>query len=295
VNKPVLSKEDREKKQLERREKQRHTNVLRAEKMHRLRLADQAQDDLFETTGRQETSRYHIGCSGWFYWEWKNIFYPESLPTREWFSWYAQHFQTVEINASFYSWPTVTTVRNWVKQAGDRDFLYTVKVCELITHTKKLEDTHTLVEDFAYIAQVLGPCMGCFLFQLPPTYSFTRSRLKNILEQLQNGHRNVVEFRHASWWNTEVYEAFRTAKIIFCSCSAPDLPDELVKTADEIYIRFHGKKAWYRHHYSQDELKLWADRIKDAGAQTGWIYFNNTFDAHAIENSRELARLLNNQ
>jgi uncharacterized protein YecE (DUF72 family) len=285
-----------------RRQKQRKKNVLHAEQMHRLRLADLAQDELFEVAGeqaalphRQETPRYHIGCSGWFYWEWRDMFYPANLPSSGWFSHYAEHFKTVEINASFYSWPTLPTVKNWLKQAGDKEFLYTVKVCELITHTRRFEDTHTLVEDFAYIARLLGARMGCFLFQLPPGYHFTKARLQNIVAQLQNGHRNVVEFRHASWWTEEVYAAFREASIIFCSCSAPNLPDELVETADDIYIRFHGKKAWYKHCYTQDELQEWAERITAANGKNVWVYFNNTFDAHAVENSRMLARLLSTE
>lgn len=292
MEKPVLSKEEQERKQAARRQKQRENNALRAAKMQKLRLADPVQNQILQVADERKSSQYHIGCSGWFYWEWRNVFYPEDLPTSGWFSHYAQRFKTVEINASFYAWPTIATVKNWLKQAGRKQFLYTVKVCELITHTKRFEQTHALVEDFGYIAQVLGPRMGCFLFQLPPNYNFTGARLQNIVAQLQNGHRNVVEFRHSSWWNEEVYEAFREAKIIFCSCSAPNLPDELIKTANDIYIRFHGKNAWYKHCYTKDELQEWAERIKAANGQNVWIYFNNTFDAHAIENSRGLARLL---
>jgi uncharacterized protein YecE (DUF72 family) len=102
----------------------------------------------------------------------------------------------------------------------------------------------------------------------------------------------VIEFRHASWWNEKVYQALKEANLIFCSCSAPRLPDELVKTADDIYIRFHGKNAWYRHDYTRDELKEWAKRIKYAKAKTVWIYFNNDFGGNAIKNAKALARLL---
>ena len=94
--------------------------------------------------------------------------------------------------------------------------------------------------------------MGCFLFQLPPSYRYTKVRLNDIVSQLDPSRRNVAEFRHASWWNEEVYSAFRKAGII-CSCSAPRLPDELIRTADEVYVRFHGPKRWYRHDYSTVE------------------------------------------
>jgi uncharacterized protein YecE (DUF72 family) len=134
--------------------------------------------------------------------------------------------------------------------------------------------------------------MGCFLFQLPPSFRFTHARLKSIVSQLDPARRNVVEFRHKSWWNEEVYRAFRNAGIIFCSCSGPRLPDELIKTADEVYVRLHGPLRWYRHDYSDAELKTWTDRIKASGAKRAWVYLNNDFEANATRNARTMHRLL---
>jgi uncharacterized protein YecE (DUF72 family) len=148
------------------------------------------------------------------------------------------------------------------------------------------------VKDFGMIADILGDRMGCFLFQLPPSYRYTKTRLNDIVSQLDPARRNVVEFRHASWWNEEVYSAFRKAGIIFCSCSGPRLPDKLIRTADEVYVRLHGPKRWYRHDYSKDELSGWADRIKASGAKRAWIYFNNDNDAHAPKNATALRRML---
>lgn len=290
MDKPVLTKEERKAKREARRQKQRENNVLRASKMHKLRLTADAPAQTKKQAAK--TTTYHIGCSGWFYWHWRNAFYPEGLATKDWFAHYAKAFKTVEINASFYSWPTEATVKTWLKQAGRKKFVYTVKACELITHTKKFKGTKELVKDFGHIATILGDRMGCFLYQVPPSYHYSPARLKAIVSQLQNGQRNVIEFRHASWWNEKVYKALKEADLIFCSCSAPRLPEELVKTADDIYIRFHGKKAWYRHDYTQDELKEWAGRIKNAKAKTVWIYFNNDFGGNAIKNAKALARLL---
>lgn len=290
MEKPVLTKEQRREKRELRCQKQREYNVLRANKMHKLRL-----DSDFPTPIKQSAPTetiYHIGCSGWFYWGWRNIFYPEELATKNWFAHYAKTFKTVEINASFYSWPTEATVKNWIKQAGRRKFVYTVKACELITHIKKFEGTKELVKDFGYIARILGDRMGCFLYQVPPSYHYSPTRLESIVSQLQTGQRNVIEFRHASWWNEEVYAALKEANIIFCSSSAPLLPEQLVETAEDIYIRFHGKKAWYRYDYSQEELELWVKRIQQVKAQTVWIYFNNDYDGNAIKNAKALARLL---
>jgi uncharacterized protein YecE (DUF72 family) len=142
------------------------------------------------------------------------------------------------------------------------------------------------------ISDILGDRMGCFLFQLPPSYRYTKARLNDVVSQLDPARRNVVEFRHASWWNEEVYSAFRKAGIIFCSCSGPRLPDELVQTADEIYVRLHGPKRWYRHDYSKAELAIWAGRIKASGAKRAWVYFNNDNDTHAPKNAITLRRML---
>ena len=118
------------------------------------------------------------------------------------------------------------------------------------------------------------------------------TRLNDIVGQLNSARRNVVEFRLASWWNEEVYSAFRKAGIIFCSCSGPRLPDALIRTADEIYVRLHGPKRWYRNDYSKEELAIWADRIKASGATRVWVYFNNDNDAHAPKNATTLRRML---
>ena len=235
-----------------------------------------------------------VGCSGWFYWKWRGLFYPADLPTGEWFTHYANRLDTVEINASFYSWPTLASVQAWKRQAGRRDFVYTVKVCELITHVKKFKNTKTLVRDFGIIADVLGERMGCFLFQLPPSYRYTHARLNSILDQLDPTRRNVVEFRHKSWWNETVYAAFRESGTIFCSCSGPRLPDELVRTTDDVYLRMHGPVRWYRHNYSTVELKRWAERITASGAKRTWIYFNNDDEAYAPKNAVTMRRLLVN-
>jgi uncharacterized protein YecE (DUF72 family) len=264
--------------------------------MHAARLAyeqEQGDEPAAKLPATKKAPQIHVGCSGWFYWHWRDRFYPAGLAGNRWFEHYATQFDTVELNAPFYSWPTVATVQTWLKQAGRRRFVYTVKVSELITHVKRFVGTKTLVRDFGHIADLLGPRrMGCFLFQLPPSYHYSPARLRSIVGQLDPARRNVVEFRHRSWWNDRVYDVFREAGIAFCSCSGPRLPDELVKTADDVYVRFHGTTRWYRHDYTQDELTVWADRIKASGAKRVWAYFNNDRDCYAIKNARELIRLL---
>ena len=280
---------ERRAKRAEKRIKQRAITILRADKMHKARLlAEQA--GIAQLTSSPPA--LNIGCSGWFYWHLKGSFYPSQMPTKDWFAHYAGHFSTVELNAPFYSWPTLGSVQSWRKQAEGRDMVYTVKVSELITHIRKFEGTGTLIRDFGYIADLLGPRMGCFLFQLPPSYHYSPARLRDIVDQLDPVRRNVIEFRHASWWNDDVYEAFEKVGAIFCSCSGPGLPDDMIKTADDVYIRFHGVERWYRHDYSHEELAEWARRISQARAKRVWIYFNNDFDGYAIKNATMLAAIL---
>jgi uncharacterized protein YecE (DUF72 family) len=280
-------KERRERRRL-RREKQRESNIGRSAKMHKARLKMEAEGEVKRQGLKQSV---FVGCSGWRYWKWRDLFY-EGIPQPDWFKHYSGVFDTVEINASFYSWPTVASVQAWRRQPGARDFVYTVKVCELITHIKKFKGTKTLIRDFGMIADILGERMGCFLFQLPPSFRFTRARLNAIVSQLDPARRNAVEFRHKSWWNEDVYAAFRKAGIIFCSCSGPRLPNELVRTADDVYVRLHGPEHWYRHDYSNEELRKWAGGIKASGARKVWVYFNNDFAANAPKNAKVLHRML---
>jgi uncharacterized protein YecE (DUF72 family) len=287
----LSTREERRARREARRAKQRVENVGRAARMHAARVEWEREAGAvpLEKTG-VDLPKVNVGCSGWFYWHWRDGFYGADMPTSNWFAHYADHFRTVELNAPFYSWPTPATVSGWRRQAGRRKFVYTVKVSELITHVKRFSGTHTLIRDFGHIADLLGPRMGCFLFQLPPSFHFSRSRLERIITQLDPARRNVVEFRHHSWWDERVFDAFRASNIIFCCCSGPRLPDDLVKTANEIYVRFHGVSQWYRHDYSPAELDVWAEKIRESDARRVWAYFNNDRDRYAIKNARALLR-----
>ncbi len=277
-----------------RRAKQREQNIVRAAQMHAARLAYERSDiDVQKPRPVGTATTYHVGCSGWYYWHWKDHLYRD-VPRDKWFAKYASTFRTVELNAPFYGWPTPGTVATWRRQVGGarRKFIYAVKVNELITHIKRSVGTKTLIKDFGLIADLLGDRFGCFLFQLPPSVHYSPVMLKRIVTQLDPKRLNVVEFRHRSWWNESVYRAFRDSNTVFCSCSGPRLPDELVKTADDVYIRFHGTKQWYRHDYTNQELAIWTHRIRSSGAKRVWVYFNNDRDGYALKNARELLRQL---
>lgn len=289
----IPTREERRAAREARREEQRRQSFGRVEKMHAARLQWEA--DRVESNPPAAPSaarQIHVGCSGWFYWHWRGEFYPPALPTGEWFAHYARRFDTVELNAPFYSWPTLATVQSWIRQAGRRKFLYTVKASELITHVKKFTGTKTMVRDFGHIADLLGHRMGCFLFQLPPSFHYTPARLDRILAQMDPARRNVVEFRHRGWWNARVFSAFRESGTIFCSCSGPRLPDDLITTRGEAYLRFHGVSRWYRHDYTPAELTAWAEKVRASGATRVWAYFNNDREGHALRNARQFRRLL---
>jgi uncharacterized protein YecE (DUF72 family) len=186
-----LTREERRERRRLRRETQREDNIGRAAKMHLVRK--ELVSERSSSTPRLKAA--YVGCSGWRYWKWRGLFYPADLPEGKWFDRYAKRFDTVEINASFYSWPTVANVKAWRRQPGRRKFVYTVKVCDLITHVKRFKGTKTLIRDFGMIADILGERMGCFLFQLPPSYRYTKARLNAIVSQLDPARRNVVEAR----------------------------------------------------------------------------------------------------
>jgi uncharacterized protein YecE (DUF72 family) len=197
----------------------------------------------------------------------------------------------VELNAPFYRWPKPATVRRWKRDAPP-GFIYTVKVNQLITHEKRMVRTKKEVQAYYEIADTLGEKMGCFLFQFPPSHRYTAARLKSIVAQLDPAQRNVVEFRHRSWWRDSVYRALAEHGISFCAVSAPRLPETFPPNQRLLYVRFSGKTQWYRHDYSREELSAWAERIQGSGAQEAWIYFNNDREGYAIKNALVLRRML---
>lgn len=234
--------------------------------------------------------RIRIGCSGWFYSHWRGIFYPRHEPTtKNWFAYYANVFETVELNAPFYRWPSAATTRRWARDAPP-GFSYSVKVNQRITHEKRMVRTWRLVASYYEIARVLGDKMGCFLFQFPPSYRYTAARVKSIVDQLDPAYRNVVEFRHRSWWRESVYRALAARGIAFCAVSAPRLPDTLPPRQKLLYVRLSGRTRWYRHDYSDAELQSWLERIRASGAEEAWVYFNNDREGFAIKNALRLRR-----
>jgi len=234
-----------------------------------------------------------IGCSGWNYRHWRGVFYPEGLPVKRWFAHYAAHFDTVEINASFYRRPTPETFAAWRDQAPP-GFCYAVKAPRFITHMRKLKDCEDSIAEFIGRARHLSPALGPILYQLPPNWRFDRERLESFLTLLPKDLSHVFEFREPSWMTDEVLAILDVAGVGFCTHDFPGLATPRSATGRIAYVRFHGTGGKYWGRYSEEALADWADwmRGQEAEGRTVWAYFNNDIHGDAIADAKALKRLL---
>ncbi|WP_158828006.1 DUF72 domain-containing protein [Mucilaginibacter lacusdianchii] len=235
---------------------------------------------------------WHIGCSGFYYRHWKSVFYPDGLPQRKWFEFYCQHFNTVELNGTFYKSPTVTGLKKWYDDSP-RGFNFSVKAPRLITHYRQFNNSADLISEFYdTVANGLQDKLGAILFQMPPRYTYSEERLQKILTNLQAPLSNVIELRHPSWWQKSVYDRLAEQGITFCGMSHPTLPDAVVQNTDIIYYRFHGVQQLYASAYSLEELRLFAQQVKQTSAKQAYVYFNNDIGASAIRNAKDLLAII---
>ena len=232
-----------------------------------------------------------LGTSGWSYPGWKGRFYPENLAQRDWLPFYAQHFRTIEINMTFYRFPKPETLKGWLDKTPP-DFRFTLKANRQITHLKKIKAVKSEVRYFYILADSLREKLGCILFQLPPSLTSDLELLEEFLSTLSPKYKNIIEFRHESWYREEVYELLRSSKVTLCTVSSAKVPDTAVDTAETAYFRFHGITGGYRYRYSDEELQEWAERIKKMKAKECYVYFNNDYQAHAVSNCKTLSEFL---
>ncbi len=165
-------------------------------------------------------AKVFIGTSGWSYKHWKLNFYPEGLKDRDKLHYYSDQFTTVEINTTFYNLPKETTVRNWEMQV-DKQFIFSVKASQYITHRKRLKDCKESVELFLNRLQFLKKHLGPILFQLPPSFRYNPERLEEFLDYLPKKKRYVMEFRHESWFCDELYALLNRHDIGLCYTRRP--------------------------------------------------------------------------
>jgi uncharacterized protein YecE (DUF72 family) len=232
-----------------------------------------------------------IGCSSYNNRYWKGVFYPQDLPTSKWFDYYCRHFDTYEMNGTFYKFPTLRIFENWYKKVPEH-FLFSVKAPKDITHFKKFIGCEALLSEFYDLcATGLKEKLGPILFQLPPSYSFTPERLQDVINSLDKKFLNVVEFRHQSWWNEEVWNALSQNNITFCSVSYPGLPEDILTQFPLIYIRLHGNKKLFYSGYSKEDLEKIKMTFSDSSKQV-FIYFNNTAGIEGIQNALDFKEII---
>ena len=236
-----------------------------------------------------------IGCSGWNYDHWRNgVFYPPRCPPRLWLEYYARHFNTVEVNATFYRLPKRDVVANWV-ETSPAEFLFVVKMSRYITHLKRLLDLDAGVRRFYERIEPLvrSPKLGPVLWQLPANFWRDDKRLAGALAKLPPG-RHCFEFRHESWFAPEVYELLRSRGAALVIGDDPRRPFQTHElTADWTYIRFHSGSRGRRGNYSETELEEWAQRIDHWRCDHDvYAYFNNDREGFAIKNALWLKRRL---
>ncbi len=237
--------------------------------------------------------KIRTGCSGYYNNHWKEIFYPETLPPDKWFEFYSRQFNSVELNTTFYRFPTVESFHKWYKKSP-AGFLFSVKAPKLITHLKRFNDCEQLVSDlYSACEHGLRDKLACILFQLPSGIQYSKEKLQQIITCLKPEFKNVIEFRHKSWWTKKVYDHLAENKITFCSVSHPDLPDTIIANTSTVYLRLHGIPEIFNSGYSDEQLaQLYGSILKKKKMKECYVYFNNTAGNEAILNAQQFQKLL---
>jgi len=248
---------------------------------------------LYKKKMRETQKRFFVGTSGWMYPDWRGKFYPEKLPTKNWFGFYSQQFTTVEINATFYHLMKEETFKNWGERAP-QDFIYSIKMWRQITHRQRLIGAWESVSKFISNAELIGKSLGPILIQLPPNLKCDSLLLADFLDDLPEGFSYVVEFRKDDWFTDEIYNILKAREIGFVIFHHPKIKCPIVVTSKIIYLRFHGKDKLYSGKYEEKNLVEWADFIHKhlKKNHSVFAYFNNDFDANAIDDAFTLRRLV---
>jgi uncharacterized protein YecE (DUF72 family) len=240
-------------------------------------------------------TRLHIGTSGWSYDHWEGVLYPKGLPTAKRRQVYTEHFDTVELNASFYRWPREQTFQTWNRELPP-GFVMTVKAPRGLTHARRLNNPGPWIDRLVSSWHALRDRRGALLLQLHPAHERDDQRLDDFLSLLPDWMRVAVEFRHPSWHVDEVMAVLERHRAAYVVMSGPKLPCLLRATAPFVYVRFHGpdNDRMYAGSYSDDDMRWWADRIGEWRAQERdvYAYFNNDGHGHAVRNADTLRTLL---
>lgn len=239
----------------------------------------------------------HVGTSGWNYKDWKGKFYDEETKQDDQLSVYAEVFDTVELNKSFYNLPDKTSIKSWLKKTPN-DFLFSCKASRYITHMKKLEDPEEGVENLLRSLEVFDNKLGPILFQCPPNWNVNTKRLKNLLDALPDNHRYVFEFRDESWFTDEIYRMLKDHNAALCLYDLEGFQSPELITADFVYIRLHGpEENAYQGSYDGRTLAGWVQKMlrwRDEGNRV-FCYFDNDQKSKAPLDAQQLIESLKKQ
>lgn len=240
-------------------------------------------------------NKLRIGTSGWSYSHWQGQFYPEEVKKGEWLEFYAENFETVELNSSFYHLPRKSTFAGW-RERTPEDFLFAVKVSRFISHRKHLKDCRKAWVKFYRRAVLLKEKLGPFLIQLSPNWKRDRERLEKFVEVIKDvspGERFCFEFRHPSWFEEEIYHLLEENNLSLVVADTPDYPYRERMTADFLYLRLHGRDELYASEYGRKELEDWAEKMEKWGrSRDVYCYFDNDGRGFAPRNAEELKGIL---
>jgi uncharacterized protein YecE (DUF72 family) len=235
----------------------------------------------------------HIGCSGWNYRDWRERVYPPGLPPKRWLEYYATLFDTVEVNSTFYRLASPDAVAGWVRQTPDH-FILSLKASRYLTHVRRLRNMDEGVRRFYEgIEPLVGtPKLGPILWQLPHNFVRDDERLRDALRALPAG-RHCFEFRHPSWFTTDVYELLRERAVALVIGDHPERPFQAHEfTTDWTFVRMHHGHRGRRGNYSESELETWRRRIARWRRRVEvFVYFNNDWNGFAVRNALMLKRL----
>ena len=235
-----------------------------------------------------------IGCSGWQYQHWRELFYPKGCAQHRWLQRYARAFGTVEVNSTFYRLANRDAVARWVEQTPD-DFVFSLKASRYLTHIKRLADLPEGIERFYDRIEPLveSPKLGPVVWQLPPNFKRDDERLAYALGQMPAG-QHCIEFRHQSWFAPDVMEMLRERLVAIVIGDHQDRPWQTHEfTAGWTFVRFHWGARGRRGNYSKTELETWAKRVEQWRREVEvFLYFNNDWEGFALNNGRWLKERL---
>lgn len=236
----------------------------------------------------------HIGTSGWQYRHWRGIFYPDRLKVREWLAYYAEQFDCVEVNSTFYRLPGREAIAAW-RDSVPSGFVFAVKAPRRITHFKKLKNCGVELDDLFDQLEAFGNSLGPVLFQLPPRWRCNIRRLENFLDALPSNHRLVFEFRDPTWHNDEVYALLASRSVTFCIFDGGGSTAPIVAAGNLVYVRLHGPGTAHTGTYRAPGLRNWVDRAHgwNRGSKEVFLFFDNDERGYAIKNGTRTIGLMN--